>query len=318
MLSAAFILSCSLGIVFGNPIHLTPEQTNVTNKRNDIGSLSNRFWGINYSPYNNDGTCIGYTGILDQMKELSLITKRIKLYSTDCNQLDYVVKAIRENNLNLEVHAGVWATEGLNRTSREIDEIIKVMKEHNNPGIVKDVSIGNEELFKKKNITENKLIDFIKLAKSKFSSSGYGHLKVFTTEVVGFLTERVINECDIVQINAHVMYDSEFHGIENSVGSLFERIKTISAINPQNKLVRLGEVGYASRGSSIAHNGTLERFREFANKFTCSAKRNQQQYFYFESKDSIWKVDSDVSRSYGLYDLNFKPKIDFVSMGYCT
>ncbi|PVV04368.1 hypothetical protein BB560_001129 [Smittium megazygosporum] len=267
-----------------------------------------RIWGLAYSPYRDDGKCPDYNVISKEVLQISRTARNVRLYSTDCNQLEHVLQSIFEHKLNLGVYAGIWISEGKPRAESEVNEFIRLSKKYQGSGIIKGLSVGNEELFKK-STTENELIQMIESAKKKIIDSGIQYIPIYTTEVDSLFSSRLAAACDLVQVNVHVAFDKEFVSIHSRVSSVFSRVESLKSRIGPNKRIRIGETGYPSAGTFGSQQFTISNAAAFAKSFCCRAKAHDLEYFYFEAKDSLWKKQlPKLEQNFGLFDAGFRKK----------
>ncbi|PVU96314.1 hypothetical protein BB561_001253 [Smittium simulii] len=277
--------------------------------------LSRKIWGVAYSPYRADGSCADYNTISKEVIAFSQFSKNIRLYSTDCNQLEYILRAIRENQLPTGVYAGIWVSEGEQRAAKETSDFLKVFI--SNSDIVKGLSIGNEELFKN-SMSEDKLIETIQQIKLKIRSANVPYIPIYTTEVDSLFSRKLADSCDLVQTNVHSAFDDTFISIENSVDSVFNRILALKRRVGEDKMVRVGEAGYPSGGVYKSQPYSIKNQETYANNFICKARRLGLEYFYFEAKDSMWKKKSrELEKNFGLYRGDFTRKFSINEAGLC-
>ncbi|PVU96117.1 hypothetical protein BB561_001364 [Smittium simulii] len=273
------------------------------------------FWGLTYSPYNVDGSCPSYDKVVSDMKTISGATSHIRLYSTDCGQLENAVKAITENKLPLDVYAGVWISNGADRAQNEINDIINVAKKYGS-SLIKGISIGNEDIFKG-TIDESALINSINSARQAFKAAGLGHIPVYTTDTDAKFTQKMADACDLLQVNIYTVFDNNFVSIKASVDSILARVNNLKNI-AGNKKIRIGETGFPSDGNSGTQSGNLKDQTEFANSIVCKLRAANVEYFFFEAKDAQWKkTESPLERSFGVYTSDFKQKLDLSKLGKC-
>ncbi|OLY81208.1 putative glucan endo-1,3-beta-glucosidase btgC [Smittium mucronatum] len=269
------------------------------------------FNGMTYSPYNSDGSCPDLATVSTQLTFLSKYTSSIRLYSTDCNQLAFVLQAISQSSLPLKVHAGVWASSGVDRANSEIDTVVSLVSNSAYSGIVADVSVGNEVIYGNL-LTESQLISLINSAKSKLASANVS-IPVYTTEVDSSMTAGLIAAIDLVQVNLQTMFDATYTSISDSVDSIFTRLDNVKAIS-NGKTVRIGEVGYCHAGQVGAQVGSPDSQSQYIQAFTCKAKSLGVSYFIFEALDATWKTGSSLAeQSFGIFSRSLVPNISIPS-----
>ncbi|PVU98931.1 hypothetical protein BB559_001157 [Furculomyces boomerangus] len=284
----------------------------------NTGSNSNAFWGLTYSPYNTDGSCPDYNKVLNDLRIVQSATRRIRLYSTDCSQLENVIKAITENGLSLDVYAGIWVSNGDDRMNSEIDEFIRVANEYGSDNI-KGLSVGNEEIYKG-SMNDDMIVQRVNSARKKINSAGLGNIPVYTTDTDAAFTQKMADASDVVQINIYTIFDNNFVSMDKSVQSAIDRAMNVknNLLRGSNKQIRIGETGFSSGGSTGSQSGSLQKEIDYAKTFVCKAASVGLEYFYFEAKDAKWKAgESELEQNFGVFDENYKPKFDFSQIGNC-
>ncbi|KAJ1718360.1 hypothetical protein LPJ53_006560, partial [Coemansia erecta] len=123
-----------------------PESTGSNNSGSSSGG-SGSLWGLTYSPYNTDGSCPDVGTVAGQLAKVAAVTSNIRLYSTDCSQLSNALQAITSNNLNLNIHAGIWISNGDARMQSDLNDFVLAAKQYGT-GLIKGVSVGNEDISK--------------------------------------------------------------------------------------------------------------------------------------------------------------------------
>ncbi|KAJ1645393.1 hypothetical protein LPJ64_003011 [Coemansia asiatica] len=292
----------------------TPEQNN--GGGSDSGSSGGSLlWGLNYSPYNTDGSCPDANTVADQLAKVAKVTKNIRLYSTDCSQLENALQAITSNNLGLSIHAGIWISDGQARMQSDLDQFVSAAKKFGT-SLIKGVSVGNEDI--SKGMSESTLIDYINQVRSRLQAEGLGSIPVYTTEQDAHFTSGIAAACDLVQINVYSIFDGTFTSVDASVQSVIQRAKNIKDNVAGGKQVRFGETGWSSAGNTGPSPLTLANEIAFAQKIKCAAASAGFDYFYFEAKNANWKKDAVPSeQNFGIFDAGFTPKFDFGLLNVC-
>ncbi|KAJ1965224.1 hypothetical protein GGI12_000912 [Dipsacomyces acuminosporus] len=273
-------------------------------------------WGVNFSPYNIDFSCPDPNAMAHQLKKLAAVTSNIRLYATDCSQLANSVKAIVDNNIGIGVYAGIWISDGPGRMKTDLDEFVAVAKQHKSSGVIKGVSVGNEDI--SKGMSEAALIGYINQVRSRLKAEGLGGIPVYTTEQDALFSANVAAASDIVQVNIYSMFDNYYKSMDASVDSVLQRAIRIRNNIARGKPVRFGESGWASAGNAGPCPLSLDFEKQYAKKFRCAARKAGFEYFYFEAKNANWKKNvPERERNFGLFDHNFNPKFDFGFLDSC-
>ncbi|KAJ1914124.1 hypothetical protein H4219_004920 [Mycoemilia scoparia] len=282
-----------------------------------IGGGSGCLWGLNYSPYNVDGSCPDAGKVAQDLKTIAGVTQKVRLYSTDCNQLDSVLKAV-DGGIKLDVYAGIWLSDGPQRFQSDLESFVKAVKPHLSKGYVKGVSVGNEELFKN-TINESQLVGYINQVRDRLKAEGI-NIPVYTTEADAKFTPNLASSCDVIQVNIYSVFDGQYHSIQNSVETIFGRVNQLkSKLSSGSKTIRIGETGWSSNndGSGVIPC-SLELQQQFMNQFVCKANKSGLEYFYFEAKNADWKKSApSIEKNFGIFDANFSPKFSFADTCQC-
>ncbi|KAJ1855826.1 hypothetical protein LPJ73_002279, partial [Coemansia sp. RSA 2703] len=290
-----------------------PESSSSGNSGSSSGSGS--LWGLTYSPYNTDGSCPDVGTVAGQLAKVAAVTNNIRLYSTDCSQLSNALQAITSSNLNLNIHAGIWISNGDSRMQSDLNDFVSAAKKYGT-NLIKGVSVGNEDI--SKGMSESTLIGYINQVRARLQAEGLGNIPVYTTEQDAKFTSGMAAASDLVQINVYSIFDGSFTNIDASVQSIIQRANNVKNNVAGGKQVRFGETGWSSAGSTGPSPLTLANEIQFAQKIKCAAKSAGLDYFYFEAKDAQWKQGESASeQSFGIFNSGFTPKFDFSSLNVC-
>ncbi|KAJ2156222.1 hypothetical protein GGF46_005342 [Coemansia sp. RSA 552] len=275
---------------------------------------SGALWGLTYSPYNDDGSCPDVGTVAAQLQKVQAVTSNIRLYSTDCSQLRSAAQAISEGKLGLSIHAGIWVRDGGGRMQSEIDEFVALAKQYGS--IIKDVSVGNEEI--SNGISEATLIGYINKVRARLQAEGLGSIPVYTTEQDAKFTPAMAAACDLVQVNIYSIFDSIFTSVSSSVQSVIQRADSIRDAVAGGKKVRFGETGWSSAGNTGPSPLTLANQLRYMQMFRCAAAAANYEYFYFEAKDALWKKGQpQCEQNFGVFSSAFTQKFNLNLLGSC-
>jgi exo-beta-1,3-glucanase (GH17 family) len=257
--------------------------------------------GITYSPYLSD-SCAPYEKVVKDLKTISQYAKEIRLYSTDCNQLENVLKAITEQNLNIKVMLGIWTRGGRERLDSELKEIEKTLNNNEYRSKVTRISVGNEDLTNGISVaTLNQNISLVKKSLKKFN------IPIGTVEIGEKLTESgsksIIDNSDFLGVNIHPYFKllSAIGGIDLTLDYLDTYLDNLTNLIPKSKLI-ISEIGLPSAGETIQNYGDTspEVQFEFLQKAAC--KLGDWNYFTFEAFDALFKQNDN---SYGGVEQNY-------------
>ncbi|KXN70379.1 glycoside hydrolase family 17 protein [Conidiobolus coronatus NRRL 28638] len=257
--------------------------------------------GITYSPYLSD-SCAPYEKVVKDLKTISQYAKEIRLYSTDCNQLENVLKAITEQKLNIKVMLGIWTRDGLERIDSELKEIEKVLNNSEYRSKITRISVGNEDLTNGISVAAlNQNISLVKKSLKKFN------IPIGTVEIGEKLSESesksIIDNSDFLGVNIHPYFKllSAIGGIDLTLDYLDTYLDNLTNLIPRSKLI-ISEIGLPSAGETIQNYGETspEVQFEFLQKAAC--KLGDWNYFTFEAFDALFKQNDN---SYGGVEQNY-------------
>jgi exo-beta-1,3-glucanase (GH17 family) len=119
---------------------------------------ANRFYGLSYSPFGLGDNClcppwqhVGSMCLLaDQvkkdMRQLSSITRRVKLYSMYCmDTIPTILNYALANNMTVVL--GVWVSKYEASNAEEVIRLQTILAKYASAGVISDVMIGNEAIF---------------------------------------------------------------------------------------------------------------------------------------------------------------------------
>ncbi|KAJ2804563.1 translational activator of GCN4 [Coemansia guatemalensis] len=286
----------------------------------DTVTSSNTLWGLAYSAYNNDGSFAGLDTVTSDLKKAAKLTSNIRLYATDQKQLGIVMQAIKNNNLPLSIHAGIWVQNGDSAMQQELDGFVSAVKKYGK-SMIKGVSVGNEDI--SNGVSEGTLIGYIKKVRSRLQSEGLGDIPVYTTQEDGKFTKAMAEVSDIVQVNIQTIFDGSYTSLDASAKSVISRADAVKNNIAGDKPVRIGEVGWASAGNTGPSPLSVKNLASFAKKFKCTAASTKYGYFYFEFKDALWKkkvISPTIPTqelNFGIYGASGSPKFDLSTLNSC-
>lgn len=161
--------------------------------------------GMTFSPYTASGACMSKA---DVFKGIKLLADKgfdlIRVYSTDCNTLEYVGEACKK--LGMEMILGVFIEgSGTSGAQEQVDAITQWAQWD----MVNMIVVGNEAI-SSGYASAPQLASFIKSAKSTFQSAGYTG-PVTTTDTIDIWQSYGIlylcNAVDIVGANMHPFFN---------------------------------------------------------------------------------------------------------------
>lgn len=225
---------------------------------------------------------------------MSQLTDRIRLYGTDCFQVEFVLNAIQALELNMTISLGVWIDKSLTNSKRQMKQMRRILETY--PIFYIDsILIGNEALFRG-DMDESELISHIETTKAYMKSRGF-NIPVGTSEIGSKWTKRLAQHVDILAANIHPF----FGGVPVNMSAkwtyefLYEKVLQTSldleaeSKNPSRILI--SEVGWPSGGGRIKGSiAGVRELQEFMDSWVCSKDNNNDVgWYWFEAFDEPWK-----------------------------
>lgn len=297
--------------------------------------ISNEDWegdGISYGPYR-DGQRPGkLLPSKDEMREdLYLLARHWKLLrvygSVECTPT--ICEIIHEDQLNLKMVVGAWISsekkntedgpidlaDAIARNSTNVDSAILLANKF--PDVVAAISIGNESLVSWSGhpIDTERIIHYIRKARKE--------TRVPITVADDFIywtdpkSKQVADELDFIITHIYAMWYG--YQLEDSLAFTKEKYRSVIETHP-NKLVVIGETGWATAKSDPKLNKRAGRIRGVAGEFEqkvfydafCKWTRKRKiPTFFFAAFDQNWKGPSDpldVEKHWGLFRADRTPK----------
>lgn len=134
---------------------------------------------------------------------LSQLTNRIRLYGTDCYQVDYVLNAIRDLELNMTLSLGVWIDKSVETTKRQMSHMKHIVSLYPSK-YIDSILVGNEVLFRE-DMSQDSLIEHINETK-EFLKSRNIDILVGTSEIGSKWTAKLAAHVDVLAANIHPFF----------------------------------------------------------------------------------------------------------------
>jgi len=262
--------------------------------------LNTGMHGIGFSPYlenQKPGEQITEEQIRRRMKIIKPYTKWIRSFScTDGNE--NIPRIAHEYGIKTLVGAWLGTDDKINE--QEIKNVIKIAKE----GYADMLAVGNEVMYRG-DLTENKLINYIKRVKKEIHNIPVGYVDAY------YEFEKrpnITDACDVILANCYPFWEG-CH-IDYSLvymKDMYHRAKKAG----KGKKVIISEAGWPSKGQIFhgAQPSVENAVRYFMNTQQWS-KEEAIEIFYFSSFDEPWKIgtEGDVGAYWGLWDKDEKLK----------
>ncbi|KAG2178474.1 hypothetical protein INT44_001626, partial [Umbelopsis vinacea] len=286
-----------------------PKQLNTTIVKN--GDLHQSFYGIGYTPSLTQYPQCGSTAeeVLEDIKVLSQLTSRLRIYGMDCNAANYTLMAINLLDVNMTTLLTLWVDGDESTYQRQKETLFQIIDEYGTSHI-DGVSVGNEVLFRNKT-AEPDLIQKMTLLREEFQSRQI-HLNITTTDLANLLDPKVMLAEDVVMANIHPYFGGvPIEDATNWTMSFGETELFKPARLARKSVAAIAEVGWPSRGVSNSDSvPSLTNLQTFVDDFVCHANKANVRYYYFEAFDEPWKSkENELEGSWGIMDENRNLKV---------
>ena len=265
-------------------------------------NLHKVFPAIDYTPWGTQyPLCFTYppstNNVSRDMAVLSQLTNTVRLYGTDCNQTEMVLRSIDRLGLtSMKVWLGVWVDANETTTNRQIQQMYNILEKTSDLSIFKGVIIGNEALYRAgldKTQSETQLIGYLTDARTKFKELGY-NLPIATSDLGDNWNGQLVDAVDYVMSNIHPF----FAGVTASVAAAWtlnfwnQHDVVLTQGDPSIKQV-ISETGWPSSGGTDCGGlsgectsgqsgsvASVDNMNTYMNDWVCQALENGTDYFW--------------------------------------
>jgi exo-beta-1,3-glucanase (GH17 family) len=184
----------------------SPEVQAVLNNKN----LHKVFPGMDYTPYNAQyPACLSnmpfQNDVTVDVAILAQLTPAIRLYGTDCQQTEMVLKGIDLLGYNdtVKIWLGVYLDGNSTTNNRQLNQMYDILDKYPSSHFA-GVIVGNEVLFSEY-LTETQLASYLTKVRQQLSSRGID-LPVSTADLGDNWTTGLAADSDIVMANVHPFF----------------------------------------------------------------------------------------------------------------
>ncbi|KAI9225865.1 MAG: glycoside hydrolase [Piptocephalis tieghemiana] len=276
-------------------------------------ALSRSFYGLAYTPLSAQYPWCGSTlrEVVEDIKILSQMTTRLRLYGMDCQQADFTLQAIRLLKVPMKVMVTLWVDSNATTYQRQVDTLWSVLDTHGTD-MIEGISVGNEALFREE-VTLTDLSSRMTTIRTQLQTRGYKSVPVFTSEMGSLYTTGLIKASDLALANIHPYFAG---GTVQAAPQWTDTYFTENILNPskaQGKPAIIGEVGWPTAGASQnASVASVNNLQYFVDNYVCQANAQGVAYYFFEAFDEPWKEKTFtlLEASWGLLEAKSrKPKV---------
>ena len=263
--------------------------------------LKNKIHGICFSVYDENqkpGDDISDEQILKKLEIIKPHVKWIRTFSCSDENMRIPILA---KELGFKTLVGAWLGKDLDKNQIEVDKLIELC----NDGCIDVAAVGNEVMYRK-DLSEEKLIEYIKYVKSKIKTK----VPVGYVDAYYEFSSRpsITDACDVILTNCYPYWE----GCNIDYSLIYMKQMFYHARDVANgKRIIITETGWPSKGSSL--RGADPSNKNFLKYFINAQKWSSEEeieMFYFSSFDESWKINSegDVGAFWGIWDSDTKSK----------
>ena len=263
--------------------------------------LKNKIHGICFSVYDENqkpGDDISDEQILKKLEIIKPHVKWIRTFSCSDENMRIPILA---KELGFKTLVGAWLGKDLDKNQIEVNKLIELC----NDGYIDVAAVGNEVMYRKE-LSEEKLIEYIKYVKSKIKTK----VPVGYVDAYYEFSSRpsITDACDVILTNCYPYWE----GCNIDYSLIYMKQMFYHARDVANgKRIIITETGWPSKGSSL--KGAAPSNKNFLKYFINAQKWSIEEdieIFYFSSFDESWKINSegDVGAFWGIWDSDTKSK----------
>jgi exo-beta-1,3-glucanase (GH17 family) len=253
-----------------------------------------------YAEGQKPGDIISETQIRRRMQILKPYTRWIRSFSCiEGNEL--IPKIAKEYGIRTLV--GAWLGREDEKNILEIENLIRLARD----GFVDIAAVGNEVLYRK-DLSDNDLIDYIKMVKNELPDIPVGYVDAYYE----FAQRPAITEaCDVILCNCYPYWEgTDFRYSLQHMRDMFHQAQLAGT----GKKVIITETGWPSKGEAMGNSvpSRLNAMKYFINT-QLWALDEEIEVFYFSSFDESWKAgnEGEVGAFWGIWDHLEKLKYAF-------
>lgn len=294
-------------------------------------ALHQVLYGMAYTPHNAllDFGCANTQESVDRdIKLISQLTTRVRLYGADCNQTAQVLEAIQKAGVDLNVYLGIYTLpdddhEAYHRQKEAIQEALQTYGSDHVHGI----TVGNEFMLNwatRNNLTSAEinspiaqqgsavLVTDIAETRLMLEELGMSHVLVGNSDAGSFFSTDVLSAVDYGLSNVHAWFANTTADMAADwVFDFFESENVApAALLPNNPKMYIAETGWPTGAKDVGSEtnnfgvASIDGLQTFLDTFICRANEMGVGYFFFEMFDEAWKDEKygGVEGYWGLFN----------------
>ena len=291
-----------------SPVHY-PSPSESSSSAPKSGGTANGdggLWAMTYSPYGGDGNgqtwCKKEGEIESDIQQIaSKGFKTVRIYATDCGQLEVVHKACKAHGMKMIL--GVFFNRGPKANPQgDFDEQIKDITSHfsGNYDNVELITVGNECIRENGPCTGGSLSGFISSARSILGNDGYkGDISTALTVAEWQDNPQLCSAVDVVAGQVHAFFSDSAVSPDGAGDYVAGQMDILKHLCP-NKQVVCTESGWPTQGPDYNHQQASSSNQRKAIK-SLKSSHMVDKIAFFANLDDLWKAGADVPA----YELHF-------------
>jgi exo-beta-1,3-glucanase (GH17 family) len=300
------------------------ETSNAVNfaSRNDPIERQAIFYGLSYSPYglgdnrvcppfdDVGGVCLLPGQVLADIRTISSLTKRVKLYSLDCYLANRVVLEYAKAN-GMSVMLGLFITKDQKKNDKEISRFQDIANTYGNSSAISEIVVGNEAIFVE-GASVAQLTSAIASVRAIASKAGItapiGCAEVYSvwagkpdagskTDISTVDFSPLLEAVEWIGLNAHPYYSGQDPLAGDAGKKQIGSVQALSAVLKSKgveKPVYITETGFPDKGPPVTGEDgsatpSAEGMQAFATELELARRAAGIPTYYFEPMNGDWK-----------------------------
>lgn len=269
-------------------------------------NLHKVFPGMDYTPYGAQyPACLSnmpyQNDVTVDVAVLAQLTPAIRLYGTDCEQTEMVLKGIDLLGYNdtIKVWLGVYLDGNSTTNDRQLNQIYDILDKYPSSHFA-GVIVGNEVLFSEF-LTEPQLANYLTKVRQELSSRGIS-LPVSTADLGDNWTAGLAADSDIIMANVHPFFagrtPSQAPGWTLNFWNTHDVVLKSTSNGPWPANI-ISETGWPTQGGNDCGTGAkcasktegaiagIDELNQYMDGWVCQRLEKGDTYFWFEAFDEV-------------------------------
>ena len=265
------------------------------------------FPGVDYTPFGAQyPACLSnmpsQNNVTQDIAVLSQLTPQVRLYGTDCKQVEMVLQAIENLNLqkDMRLWLGVYLDGNKTTNDRQISQMWNVLNDpKTDKSVIAGLIIGNEVMFSKY-MSATQLTGLLDNVRNNLTENNAKGLSVSTSDLGSAWDDTLARSSDIVMSNVHPFFGGV--PVDQAAGwtwSFWQNndVAVSKKMGNPNQKQLISELGWPSEGGNDCGSKTgspdpvpcsnptegavagVDEMNKFLEDWTCPALSNGTQYF---------------------------------------